>query len=283
MPKPTRGSRQTRPIETRRWLDGDDGLNYLRATYDVHRFSYHCHDHFVIATNLSGVSACFSGPDRQLTFGPGEIAVIMPGEKHGGRRATGAPWVYRAVYPSIQMLRRLEIDLTGRPSKGPSFRHKVYSDPELARDFLIAHGASCGGDDALHSESLMVEVLGRLLKRYGTSSVRAEVPSDAARLSRGVDLLESSLAGSVSLQELADASGYSRFHFLRLFKRKYGETPHAYLTRRRVEHAQELLRRGLPIASVACDTGFFDQAHLTRRFKQIVGVTPGEFVHGVSS
>jgi transcriptional regulator GlxA family with amidase domain len=44
-----------------------------------------------------------------------------------------------------------------------------------------------------------------------------------------------------------------------------------------VRHAKSLLRAGLPIALVAAEAGFYDQAHLTRHFKRIVGLTPGRY------
>jgi AraC-like DNA-binding protein len=60
-------------------------------------------------------------------------------------------------------------------------------------------------------------------------------------------------------------------------------TPHAYVTQVRVRRAKSLLREGLPIAMVAAEAGFYDQAHLTRQFKCIVGVTPGRYVDSINT
>ena len=65
-------------------------------------------------------------------------------------------------------------------------------------------------------------------------------------------------------------------------------TPHAYQTHLRVRHARILLRTGVPIAHAAVEVGFYDQAHLTRHFKRIVGIPPGQFTRdagpdGISS
>jgi transcriptional regulator GlxA family with amidase domain len=62
-----------------------------------------------------------------------------------------------------------------------------------------------------------------------------------------------------------------------------GITPHAYQTQVRVRHAKSLLCAGLPIATVAAQTGFYDQAHLTRHFKGIVGLPPGRYVRDAAS
>jgi AraC-like DNA-binding protein len=63
----------------------------------------------------------------------------------------------------------------------------------------------------------------------------------------------------------------------RAFAAVFGLAPHAYLTGRRLEAARDRILGGQPLADVAADVGFCDQAHLTRRFKQFLGTTPGRF------
>jgi len=82
----------------------------------------------------------------------------------------------------------------------------------------------------------------------------------------------------VTLEALARHAGISAFHLCRVFRQTVGMTPHAYQTQVRVRHARSLLRAGLPITTVAAQTGFYDQAHLTRHFKRIVGLTPGRYL-----
>jgi AraC-like DNA-binding protein len=85
---------------------------------------------------------------------------------------------------------------------------------------------------------------------------------------------------TVTLEELGHISRMSRFHLVRAFAAHIGLTPHAYQTRLRVERAMALLRKGLRPGEVATLTGFADQSHLTRHFRRIVGVTPGNYVLG---
>lgn len=64
------------------------------------------------------------------------------------------------------------------------------------------------------------------------------------------------------------------------FRRHYATTPHAALIDLRVRHARQRLRRGDPIAAVANDCGFADQAHLQRTFKKLLATTPGHYIQG---
>lgn len=89
--------------------------------------------------------------------------------------------------------------------------------------------------------------------------------------------LDASPADAVSLAELANLAGVSRFQLLRGFARELGITPHAYLIQSRTRLARTLLARGLSIADAAAEAGFADQSHLTRAFTRQFGITPGRF------
>ena len=80
----------------------------------------------------------------------------------------------------------------------------------------------------------------------------------------------------VSLDDLVEVSGLSRFHLLRSFRLAFGLPPHAYQLQQRVFAAKVLLP-ATPIARVALDCGFADQSHLTRVFRSFVGITPGAY------
>lgn len=85
-------------------------------------------------------------------------------------------------------------------------------------------------------------------------------------------------AEPLDLDAVAAAAGYSRYHFLRMFREAYGETPGQYLTRRRIERAQELLRSAdLTVTEVCMLVGFTSLGTFCTRFKEQVGVTPRRF------
>jgi AraC-like DNA-binding protein len=89
---------------------------------------------------------------------------------------------------------------------------------------------------------------------------------------------ESHLSEHIDLAVLAAIAGLSVFHFAREFKRSAGVTPHHYLVQKRVERAQDMLAHtDLTLAEIAIATGFTDQSHLARHFRQMLGTTPREF------
>jgi AraC-like DNA-binding protein len=100
----------------------------------------------------------------------------------------------------------------------------------------------------------------------------------AGALRRVCEYVEAHLEDAVGLDVLAAEANLSVFHFAREFRRSMGVAPHRYIFEQRVRRAQQLLATTeLPIAAIATAAGFFDQGHLSRSFRQIVGVTPSAF------
>jgi AraC family transcriptional regulator len=92
---------------------------------------------------------------------------------------------------------------------------------------------------------------------------------------RARELIDSHLAGGISIDMLAAACGVSPSHFKRAFKETTGLPPHRWLTIRRVEMAKSLLLRGiLSMAEIAAASGFADQSHFSRVFGSVVGERP---------
>lgn len=81
----------------------------------------------------------------------------------------------------------------------------------------------------------------------------------------------------LSLENAARSAGWSRFHFLRLFSRAFGLTPHAFQLLCRLRRARSLVRAGAPLAEAALAAGFCDQSHMHRAFARHVLLTPLAF------
>jgi AraC family transcriptional regulator len=88
--------------------------------------------------------------------------------------------------------------------------------------------------------------------------------------------LESNLSAKMSTQDLASIAGLSPFHFSRAFRDSFGDSPHRYLLRRRIEHSQGLmLTTKASLADIALECGLVDQAHFGKLFRRLVGESPG--------
>jgi AraC-like DNA-binding protein len=97
-------------------------------------------------------------------------------------------------------------------------------------------------------------------------------------LRRARDLIDRDYAEPLDLDAMASEAGYSRFHFARAFAVAYGETPRAYLTRRRIERAKTLLRTAnLSVTEICFLVGFSSLGSFSTRFRALVGASPSEY------
>jgi AraC family transcriptional regulator len=115
-------------------------------------------------------------------------------------------------------------------------------------------------------------------RRIPTRSARVcagLAPWQLARVRRHV---ERHLDSRLTNADLAALVRLNEDHFARAFKVSVGRPPHAYVLERRVERATSLLLGGhLPLSQIAVAAGFADQAHLSRRFRETVGASPGSW------
>jgi AraC family transcriptional regulator len=156
--------------------------------------------------------------------------------------------------------------------------------PELRAAMLAVDAQlSAGGVGG----SLVMESLANLLSlqmiRHVTGARRRLNGPDGVlprrKLKTVIEYINENLESSPTLGQMAAAAHLSPYHFARQFKTATGLPPHQYVIARRVERAQELLRRNdeICLSEVALSVGFSDQSQFTFHFKRIIGVTPGQF------
>jgi AraC-like DNA-binding protein len=98
------------------------------------------------------------------------------------------------------------------------------------------------------------------------------------RLLRARDAMDRRYAEPLDIEALARSVHLSRSHFIRSFRAAFGETPHRYLQRRRIERAMALLRHGDgSVTDICLDVGFASLGTFSRTFFEVVGVPPSVY------
>jgi AraC-like DNA-binding protein len=172
--------------------------------------------------------------------------------------------------------RRLMDDLDPRKLQEP--RLMVFDEKAMAIARLIAD--ECMNPVPLHdlygdglALSLIISVLN--LEKPET---RRRTTLASWQLRRATEFLEAHCLRTVRLDELASLTGLSASQFSHSFKASTGVAPHQWQMRERLKRAKLLLQSGhQPLNAIASETGFADQAHFTRVFRQYVGDTPARW------
>lgn len=158
--------------------------------------------------------------------------------------------------------------------------HFSTQDPRIEHisSALLTEVLEGGATGRLYAEGLSTALAAHLIHTY-TSTPRPfpEMTKGlpASLLRRVTSLIEDRLTEDLGLAELASEVDLSPSHFSSAFRKTTGLSPHQYIVQRRLEHAQRLLRATrLSIGEIATTVGFYDQSHLVRHMRKVMGVTP---------
>jgi AraC-like DNA-binding protein len=90
--------------------------------------------------------------------------------------------------------------------------------------------------------------------------------------------IDDNFSQPIDLDKISNTAHFSKYHFLRLFKKTYGKTPHQYLTHLRLQEAKNLLSKGESITSVCYGLSFSSLSSFAKLFKKNIGITPTQYV-----
>ena len=244
----------------------------------------HQHNMHVIALCLSSSPGerRLDGRIQTERRGLGDIAIIPAGVAHRCNWNNLAEFGILAVDPTL--LQKVGRDLvdSDRISLIPQFMNE--SD-ELLKGIFISlkdelESRKIGS--SLLIDSLKTTLAIHLLRQY--CSTKPKLPNygnslSKAKLKQVIEYINENLGDELKVIELAAIVQISPYHFIRLFKKALGKTPHQYILQQRIEKAKCLLEyREISLAEIATLVGFSDQSHFSKYFKRVIGITPKQYL-----
>ncbi len=140
-------------------------------------------------------------------------------------------------------------------------------------------GLSCA-PSSLRSEERGLQIIERVIALTASNARAPTAPTarEARRVVEAIRLVESGAARPLALKTMAAAAGMSKYHFLRVFRRLTGVTPHRYLISARLRRAAFALASSRrPIITIALDSGFGDLSTFNKTFRAVFGRTPTQY------
>ena len=217
---------------------------------------------------------------------PGSLTLVPPGVCPLIRAETEFDFVVCALDSAL--VSALESELERRPEGELRLRVNLH-DPAAQQllTLLIADANEDYTTERLYTEHLTQALAVRMLflgrsaepptSNRGTSGLPKHV------LRRVIERMRC-FSRDLSLQALANESGYSRVHFVRMFRAATGYSPHNYLLNLKLERARELLRNpSISLIDIALDCGFSSHSHMSRIFHKFVGLTPSAYRRSLQS
>lgn len=249
----------------------------LHARHVEHAYPVHTHDVWTLLIVDQGVIR-YDLDRRSRGAEPSMVSILPPHVVHDGRPATSDGYRKRVIY--------LEPAVVGEDLIGQAVDRPALADPGLRCAASELDRALGCVDDALEAETRLHFVAERIRALMSPTWLRADRAEtiDSRTTDTAVEAfrahLDARLFEPVTIAAAAKTLGVGTTQLARSFTAAFGIPPHAYVVTRRLEAARDRILDGQPLADVATEVGFFDQAHLTHHFKRFLGVTPGRFGAG---
>jgi len=233
---------------------------------------------------VGGRTLVESGGDGRWTSArsvPGTISMTAPGRptRIRWRSVTPEPIVSLELHLPAGTTARLVGELWDRDLRQVDLPDELAAtDPVLEQMMLGLMRAAGAGAPDLYAETAAEFLIVHTMVQHGAlSSLRTQARDDP-RVRRAQSFIRENLHLPLTLAAISAEAGISRYHFLRVFQRQTGETPHRYLTRLRIEWGQhELERTTATVSEIATRCGFASPAHFSTAFRRRTGYSPSAF------
>jgi AraC-like DNA-binding protein/mannose-6-phosphate isomerase-like protein (cupin superfamily) len=257
-------------------FDADLNLEAYRFEGIMQKFPNHFHDYYVIGFIEEGQRYLLCNNEEYI-LNSGDVIIFNPGDPHACEQVDGRTLDYRCLNINPAVMRKYVLEITGKDDL-PRFTPVVLYQSELAVSLHELHQMILEGHTDFQKEELLLLLLEQLLRDYSNAGPLTTSRELTTEIKIICEYIESHYAESITLNQLTELTGLSKYHLLRLFTRQKGISPYCYLETIRIGHAKRLLEQGTLPVEVAFQTGFGDQSHFTNFFKKLIGLTPRQYM-----
>jgi AraC-like DNA-binding protein len=247
-------------------------MERIEAFFAGYAYDRHRHDTYAIGYTLGGVQS-FDYRGARVDSTPGKLIVLHPDEAHDGRAGAEDGFHYRMLYVEPRLIR----DALGGGASLPFVPSAISTDARLMRALRFSLADLDHPLEELAADQAVLSLAEALRALDPSAASRLASPSCALAVERARQFLDEHLDRTVASAELEAVTGLDRYKLARHFRTLLGTSPYRYLVMRRLDRARALMRAGHATSDAAYASGFADQSHMTRQFKQAFGLPPGRW------
>ena len=249
-------------------------------------FFLHWHKELEIL-KLSGGRGEFTLDSKKYTVGDGDIVLISPQMLHYGIVTSQEPLKCRMICINTHIIGGPSEEMIHKEFVAPFEEEKLVFNPVIASSEYpdISNQIDCvveifknKGDAVILIKAELIKLYGMLLDHGVFFKKDKKTPKASNELKEIIRYIEENLENKITMDELAEIAGYSKFHFIRKFKKQTGSTVTDYVNSLRLSAASDLLvTTGLPISIVGEKSGVPNTPYFIKLFKKEFFMTPMEF------
>jgi len=243
----------------------------------MQKFPNHFHDYYVIGFIESG-ERCLSCKNREYTIEPGDLLLFNPHDNHTCEQINGGTLDYRCINVPPETMSKAAFEITGKEYL-PYFAPPVVFHSELVPLLRELHMIIMEEERGFRKEEIFFFLLEQLIKEFSEEGIEPSLAEENRETRIICNFLEENYMKNITLDELSELTGLSKYYLLRSFTKQKGISPYRYLETIRIDRAKKLLEKGVLPIEAALQTGFADQSHFSNFFKKFIGLTPKQYMN----
>lgn len=237
----------------------------------MQKFPNHFHEYYVVGFVKSGCRNLIC-KNKAYTINAGDLVLFNPFENHTCEQIDDDALDWRCLHIKKDIMYQKAREITGQAYL-PVFTTTVVCQSDAASTLSDLHNMIMNRSKDFNKEETFYFLLEQLISAYTNPCTETLVPT-SKEIQDVCDYLENNYNQAITLDELSRISGFNKYTLLRNFTMQRGITPYQYLSTIRVNAAKDYLEAGATPLDAALQAGFTDQSHLTKFFKNFIGLTP---------
>lgn len=243
----------------------------------MQKFPNHFHDYYVIGFVERG-KRNLSCKNKQFIVETGDLILFNPGDIHTCEQIDDQALDYRCINIQEDVMKKITFEITGKEYL-PNFNEVILFHNEIVASLRELHLMIMEEEKNFKKEELFLFIIEQLIREYSNIISEENIKEVNNEIKTVCDYLENNYMENITLNQLSNLTGLSKYYLLHSFTKQKGISPYNYLQAIRISKAKKLLEEGVSPIEVAFKTGFTDQSHFTNFFKKLIGLTPKQYMN----
>lgn len=248
-------------------------LNYSKNYYL--NYSKHSHDSFALSIFSSGDIEVIFHDMNELKVNSKQIIVYNPNQVHVTNSKRDNVKDYYTLHINTSSCKEIQKRLF-KNKDGFLYVQNIIEDESIYRKlYEISYNTHFNKSFEIGQ---LKELLEEIIEKY-TILNQSQNKDEPELIKKVENYIEQNIEEQITLEDISKAVSYDESYITRVFKKKYGLSPHAFIINRRIQKAKNklALSKDINLAELSNEVGFYDQSHFSKVFKKVFAVTPNEY------
>lgn len=260
----------------KRKVQFDNDLNIEAYHFEgiMQNFPNHFHEHYVLGFVENG-QRFLKCKNKEYVINKGDLVLFNPLDNHGCAQVADEALDWRCLNIKKEIMQKVVKEITGKEYL-PIFTRNVIVQSDEVDALRELHEMIMDQVIDFNKEENFYFLISQLISHY-TKEMSETLARGSEEIQKTCNYIEENYTQMIRLDDLSKVSGVNKYTLLRNFTMQRGITPYQYLSTIRINKAKNSLESGASLLDAALQSGFSDQSHFTRFFKNFIGLTPKQY------